>query len=190
MTNEEIKTHINERIEALKVELESKYIRLTKEPDFEDWAWYSTGNGYGYGLFSKKGSFNKGLVNGVWYDNIGMINVSDWQKVTDFTELEELLKKEAVNKCMVDGVKIYFKIGFPCKIKYPLAFRHGLLLDVNSSILMSSLGNWAELVKEKTTEEWIEVLVKGVHGNIVDPHLLELYMECANKNNLEITQKK
>jgi len=181
MTNEEIKTHINERIEALKLELESKYIRVTKEPDFEDGVWYKHKTKDAYGLFEKNGA-KKGFINKIWYGDIYMDNISNWQKVTDFTELEDLLKKEAVKKGMVDGVKIYFKIGFPCKIKYPLAFRYGLLLDANSSVLMNSLGNWAEVVKEKTTEEWIEDFKKN-------SRCYNLY-EFFEANNLEITQKK
>lgn len=182
MINEEIKKEINERIEALKTELESKFIRNTKEPEFEEGVWYSTWGGYCYGLFSKMGGFNKGFINEIWRNNVIMATFNQWQKVTDFTELEELLKKEAVNKGMVDGVKIYFKIGFPCKIKYPLAFRYGLLLDANSSVLMNSLGNWAEVVKEKTTEEWIEDFKKN-------SRCYNLY-EFFEANNLEITQKK
>lgn len=140
MTNEETQKFINERIEALKTELESKYIRVTKEPEFEE---------------------------GVW------------QKVTDFTELEKLLKKEAVKKGMVDGAKIK---GYT--IKYPLKFDvdFKLFIDANYNTLMDSDGTWEEVVKEKTTQEWIKDFKENSRA-------YNLY-EYLEQNNLEITRKK
>lgn len=129
MTNEETQKFINERIEALKLELESKFIRVTKEPEF--------------------------------------------------TELEELLKKEAVKKGMVDGAKIK---GYT--IKYPLKFDvdFKLFIDANYNTLMDSDGTWAEVVKEKTTQEWIKDFKENSRA-------YNLY-EYLEQNNLEITRKK
>ena len=184
MTNEEIKTHINERIEALKLELESAFTRVTKKTEFEEGVWYKNSDGHCHGLFSKKGNFNKGFINENWHDTLYMGDVSFWQKVTDFTELEELLKKEAVKKGMVDGAYKLFEDGTKQKIQHPLHFinENKCLFDDDGLILMDAKGNWAEVVKEKTTEEWI----KDFKENSKAYNLYEFFEE----NNLEITQKK
>jgi hypothetical protein len=187
MTNSEIKKEINEAIEALKTELESKFVRNTKEPEFEDGVWYKHTMEDVFAIFTKNNE-NKGIIYGDWFDDIVMNNTSNWQKVTDFTELTELLKKEAVKRGMVDGALKLFKHGSVLKIKYPLRYSSNQLIDSNGLILMDKTGTWAEVVKEKTTEDWIKEAfsfsVKN-HG-----HITELMIEFLKQNNCKITQEK
>lgn len=181
MTNEEIKTHINERLEALKLELESKFIRVTKEPEFEDGFWYKHKTEDTYGLFEKLGEDNKGICSGEWRHDVIMYKITSWQKVTDFTELETLLKKQAVNLGMVDGAYKLFEDATKRKIEYPLYLTETkILIDDNGLILMDRKGNWSEVVKEKTTEEWLSEVYKSNMSTY----------DFFKQNNLEITQKK
>jgi len=180
MTNEETQKFINERIEALKLELESKFIRVTKAPEFEDGVWYKSIDDVMYGLYNAKNTHKcNGFIDSSYYVDIKMTDSCFWQKVTDFTELEELLKKEAVKKGMVDGAKIK---GYT--IKYPLKFDvdFKLFIDANYNTLMDSDGTWAEVVKEKTTQEWIKDFKENSRA-------YNLY-EYLEQNNLEITRKK
>lgn len=197
MTNEEIKKHINERLEALKLELESNFIRVTKESDFEDGVWYSNGNGYDYGLFSKMGSFNKGFVNEIWYDNIGMVYVPQWKKVTDFTELGVLLKKEAVKRGMVEGACINQSVinnkwtAKPILGSNYFEFKPWVNILYCDSIAVFYKGKWAEVVKEKTTEEWLNQLDAHLSDICGDNNTyLDIFIKFFEQNNLEITQKK
>lgn len=229
MINEEIKTHINERIEALKLELESKFIRVTKETEikedgvwgysfngsvsklfhngklvseksyteFEDGFWYKSNTGYKYGLYNENNNKAcKGFYHGDFCEDLEMLFLPRWQKVTDFTELEELLKKEAVKSGMIDGAIIN-----QSTMKNNWVTKH--ILESNYFEFKSSTnilycdgkavfykGTWAEVVKEKTTEDWLNCASLYWRRNQADNCVEDNFIDFFKQNKLKIIQEK
>lgn len=195
MINEEIKTHINERIEALKLELESKYIRVTKETEFEDGVWYKHSNSNTFALHISE-EIAKGFITNHWVEDLKIHGRSSWQKVTDFTELEELLKKEAVKSGMIDGAIIN-----QSTMKNNWVTKH--ILGSNYFEFKSSTnilycdgkavfykGTWAEVVKEKTTEDWLNCASLYWRRNQADNCVEDNFIDFFKQNKLKIIQEK
>lgn len=197
MIQQDAYKYINERIEALKLELESKYIRVTKEPEFEDGVWYICENKNYFIYDSKNQTRLKGFINRMWLETIGIgHNGGVYKKVTDFTELEELLKKEAVKSGMIDGAIIN-----QSTMKNNWVTKH--ILGSNYFEFKSSTnilycdgkavfykGTWAEVVKEKTTEDWLNCASLYWRRNQADNCVEDNFIDFFKQNKLKIIQEK
>ena len=185
MNSTEIRQEIETACKKLAAELTEKLIQKEEPKEFLPNRWYKhhITNMYVFNIkFGTKGNSNTGFICGEFAYSIACFYRENWQLVTDYTELDQLLKNELVKRGIVyKSLVKSVRTGATYEITDDtIEFdknRTEILYDV---IAVFENGKFAEVVKEKTTKDWLNELDNN--------YKLEVY-QFFKDNNLKIVKE-